>query len=176
MRQNRSTISAPPSLSPSPICPVPSPAETPPAATHPSSPPTSPARQGRATASYNVLAVTSTLCACLPPFGGPARRILGRATPSKSCIVTRQDRMAINAKYHIRLFFATVQLRHKARSKKCHSERSEVTGFSPHTALVSPVAKGGISVRHQRLSESDREAKKSSSRVRWLRNFSINHK
>jgi len=43
-----------------------------------------------ATASYNVLAVTSTVC----------------ATPSKSCIVTRQDRIAINAKYHIRFLFA----------------------------------------------------------------------
>ena len=33
-----------------------------------------------------------------------------RATPSKSCIVTRQDRIAINAKYHIRLLFATALL------------------------------------------------------------------
>src|SRR6267154_1875694 len=45
-----------------------------------------------ATASYNVLAVTSTVC----------------ATPSKSCIVTRQDRIAINAKYHIRLLFDAI--------------------------------------------------------------------
>src|SRR5882672_2300684 len=45
-------------------------------------------------ASYNVLAVTSTLC----------------PTPSKSNIVIRQDRITINAKYHIRLFFAIVSV------------------------------------------------------------------
>jgi hypothetical protein len=44
-----------------------------------------------ATASYNVAAVTSTVC----------------DTPSMSLIVTRQDRIAIARKYHIRLFFAT---------------------------------------------------------------------
>src|SRR5437016_4620905 len=46
-----------------------------------------------ATASYNVAAVTSTVC----------------ETPSVSWIVTRQDRTDIGARYHIRLFFAILQ-------------------------------------------------------------------
>src|SRR5712672_2499492 len=48
-----------------------------------------------------------------PPTLAPARGSLEglpavdwRATPSKSCIVTRQDRIAIIAKYHICFFFA----------------------------------------------------------------------